>query len=162
MVAESNYGMSEQAIHSIELGDAIRQMASAIFLGTFDKDNIRKYKGLNSTDEGIDAAIEKIEKMRDAILERGFTILNTNVPIYGTKRNGQGISALADIVIMDNDGNIGLIDVLYSAFEDIEGHMYGGYRSGDRRRGMLDREQKLLTSSKEVLYNMFGSNFIQA
>lgn len=58
--------------------------------------------------------IEKIKKLKSDIDRLGYHIINTGQFIYTTTEDGKNISAEADIILMNDDGDIRIIDIFNS------------------------------------------------
>ena len=110
--------------------------------------------------DGIDQATQYIKSVRNRMLNGGqYRVLDTDIPIYGYDDKGRAIQSQADIVLVDNDGQLLVIDVLSSYLPDIKGRMLSGQRVNSMaRESMIDQEKRQLMRTNQVLYDIFGSN----
>ena len=77
--------------------------------------------------------------------------------VYDDK--GRAVQSQADIVLVDNDGQLLVIDVRSSYLPDIKGRMLSGQRVNSMaRESMIDQEKRQLMRTSQVLYDIFGSN----
>ncbi len=141
-------------VQSIKDGEAIRELAQAIMLGN------DSYVSTLQNFEGIDQATQYIRSVRDRMLNGGqYKVLDTDIPIYGYDDKGRAIQSQADIILVDNDGQLLIIDVRSSYLPDIKGRMLGGQRVNSMaRESMIDQEKRQLMRTSQILYDMFGSN----
>lgn len=141
-------------VQSIKDGEAIRELAQAIMLGN------DSYVSTLQDFEGIDQATQYIKSVRDRMLNGGqYRVLNTDIPIYGYDDKGRAVQSQADIVLVDNDGQLLVIDVRSSYLPDIKGRMLSGQRVNSMaRESMIDQEKRQLMRTSQVLYDIFGSN----
>lgn len=141
-------------VQSIKDGEAIRELVQAIMLGN------DSYVSTLQDFEGIDQATQYIKSVRDRMLNGGqYRVLNTDVPIYGYDDKGRAVQSQADIVLVDNDGQLLVIDVRSSYLPDIKGRMLSGQRVNSMaRESMIDQEKRQLMRTSQVLYDIFGSN----
>lgn len=141
-------------VQSIKDGEAIRELAQAIMLGN------DSYISTLQDFDGIDQAIQYIKSVRNRMLNGGqYRVLNTDIPIYGYDDKGRAVQSQADIVLVDNDGQLLVIDVRSSYLPDIKGRMLSGQRVNSMaRESMIDQEKRQLMRTSQVLYDIFGSN----
>lgn len=141
-------------VQSIKDGEAIRELVQAIMLGN------DSYVSTLQDFEGIDQATQYIKSVRDRMLNGGqYRVLNTDIPIYGYDDKGRAVQSQADIVLVDNDGQLLVIDVRSSYLPDIKGRMLSGQRVNSMaRESMIDQEKRQLMRTSQVLYDIFGSN----
>lgn len=141
-------------VQSIKDGEAIRELAQAIMLGN------DSYVSTLQDFEGIDQATQYIKSVRDRMLNGGqYKVLDTDIPIYGYDDKGRAIQSQADIILVDNDGQLLVIDVRSSYMSDIKGRMLSGQRVNSMaRESMIDQEKRQLMRTSQILYDMFGSN----
>lgn len=141
-------------VQSIKDGEAIRELVQAIILGN------DSYVSTLQDFEGIDQATQYIKSVRDRMLNGGqYRVLNTDIPIYGYDDKGRAVQSQADIVLVDNDGQLLVIDVRSSYLPDIKGRMLSGQRVNSMaRESMIDQEKRQLMRTNQVLYDIFGSN----
>lgn len=141
-------------VQSIKDGEAIRELVQAIMLGN------DSYVSTLQDFEGIDQATQYIKSVRDRMLNGGqYRVLNTDIPIYGYDDKGRAVQSQADIVLVDNDGQLLVIDVRSSYLPDIKGRMLSGQRVNSMaRESMIDQEKRQLMRTNQVLYDIFGSN----
>lgn len=141
-------------VQSIKDGEAIRELVQAIMLGN------DSYVSTLQDFEGIDQATQYIKSVRDRILNGGqYRVLNTDIPIYGYDDKGRAVQSQADIILVDNDGQLLVIDVRSSYLPDIKGRMLSGQRVNSMaRESMIDQEKRQLMRTNQVLYDIFGSN----
>lgn len=141
-------------VQSIKDGEAIRELAQAIMLG--NDSYISTLQGF----DGIDQATQYIKSVRNRMLNGGqYRVLDTDIPIYGYDDKGRAIQSQADIVLVDNDGQLLVIDVRSSYLPDIKGRMLSGQRVNSMaRESMIDQEKRQLMRTSQVLYDIFGSN----
>lgn len=141
-------------VQSIKDGEAIRELVQAIMLGN------DSYVSTLQDFEGIDQATQYIKSIRDRMLNGGqYRVLNTDIPIYGYDDKGRAVQSQADIVLVDNDGQLLVIDVRSSYLPDIKGRMLSGQRVNSMaRESMIDQEKRQLMRTNQVLYDIFGSN----
>lgn len=141
-------------VQSIKDGEAIRELAQAIMLGN------DSYISTLQDFDGIDQATQYIKLVRNRMLNGGqYRVLNTDIPIYGYDDKGRAVQSQADIVLVDNDGQLLVIDVRSSYLPDIKGRMLSGQRVNSMaRESMIDQEKRQLMRTSQVLYDIFGSN----
>lgn len=141
-------------VQPIKDGEAIRELVQAIMLGN------DSYVSTLQDFEGIDQATQYIKSVRDRMLNGGqYRVLNTDIPIYGYDDKGRAVQSQADIVLVDNDGQLLVIDVRSSYLPDIKGRMLSGQRVNSMaRESMIDQEKRQLMRTNQVLYDIFGSN----
>lgn len=141
-------------VQSIKDGEAIRELAQAIMLGN------DSYVSTLQDFEGIDQATQYVKSVRDRMLNGGqYKVLDTDIPIYGYDDKGRAIQSQADIVLVDNDGQLLIIDVRSSYMPNIKGRMLGGQKVNSMaRESMIDQEKRQLMRTSQILYDMFGSN----
>lgn len=141
-------------VQSIKDGEAIRELAQAIMLGN------DSYISTLQDFDGIDQAIQYIKSVRNRMLNGGqYRVLDTDIPIYGYDDKGRAIQSQADIVLVDNDGQLLVIDVRSSYLPDIKGRMLSGQRVNSMaRESMIDQEKRQLMRTSQILYDIFGSN----
>lgn len=141
-------------VQSIKDGEAIRELAQAIMLGN------DSYISTLQDFDGIDQAIQYIKSVRNRMLNGGqYRVLDTDIPIYGYDDKGRAIQSQADIVLVDNDGQLLVIDVRSSYLPDIKGRMLSGQRVNSMaRESMINQEKRQLMRTSQILYDIFGSN----
>lgn len=141
-------------VQSIKDGEAIRELVQAIMLGN------DSYISTLQDFDGIDQAIQYIKSVRNRMLNGGqYRVLDTDIPIYGYDDKGRAIQSQADIVLVDNDGQLLVIDVRSSYLPDIKGRMFSGQRVNSMaRESMIDQEKRQLMRTSQILYDIFGSN----
>lgn len=141
-------------VQSIKDGEAIRELAQAIMLGN------DSYISTLQDFDGIDQAIQYIKSVRNRMLNGGqYRVLDTDIPIYGYDDKGRAIQSQADIVLVDNDGQLLVIDVRSSYLPNIKGRMLSGQRVNSMaRESMIDQEKRQLMRTSQILYDIFGSN----
>ena len=141
-------------VQSIKDGEAIRELVQAIMLGN------DSYISTLQDFDGIDQAIQYIKSVRNRMLNCGqYRVLDTDIPIYGYDDKGRAIQSQADIVLVDNDGQLLVIDVRSSYLPDIKGRMLSGQRVNSMaRESMIDQEKRQLMRTSQILYDIFGSN----
>lgn len=141
-------------VQSIKDGEAIRELVQAIMLG--NDSYISTLQGF----DGIDQATQYIKSVRNRMLNGGqYRVLDTDIPIYGYDDKGRAIQSQADIVLVDNDGQLLVIDVRSSYLPDIKGRMLSGQRVNYMaRESMIDQEKRQLMRTSQILYDIFGSN----
>lgn len=141
---------------SIRDGETIRELAQAIMLGN---DNSFADTLLDNPN-GLENAKRYIKSVRDRMLNGGqYRVLDTDIPIYGYDDKGRAIQSQADIVLVDNDGQLLVIDVRSSFKPDLKTRMLGNQKSNGRaKETMIQQEQRQLQRLNQVLYDTFGSN----
>ena len=141
-------------VQSIKDGEAIRELAQAIMLGN------DSYVSTLQDFEGIDQSTQYIKSVRDRMLNGGqYKVLDTDIPIYGYDDKGRAIQSQADIVLVDNDGQLLIIDVRSSYMPNIKGRMLSGQKVNSMaRESMIYQEKRQLMRISQILYDMFGSN----
>lgn len=141
---------------SIRDGEIIREMAQAIMLGTDDSfaDN------LLGNPSGMVEAKQYVKSVRGRMLNGGqYRVLDTDIPIYGYDDKGRAIQSQADIVLVDNDGQLLVIDVRSSFRPGLKDRMLGNQKVNARaKETMIQQEQRQLQRLNQVLYDTFGSN----
>lgn len=141
---------------SIRDGETIRELAQAIMLGNDDS----FVDTLLDNPNGLEDAKRYIKSVRDRMLNGGqYRVLDTDIPIYGYDDKGRAIQSQADIVLVDNDGQLLVIDVRSSFKPDLKTRMLGNQKSNGRaKETMIQQEQRQLQRLNQVLYDTFGSN----
>lgn len=141
---------------SIRDGETIRELAQAIILGNDDS----FADTLLDNPNGLENAKRYIKSVRDRMLNGGqYRVLDTDIPIYGYDDKGRAIQSQADIVLVDNDGQLLVIDVRSSFKPDLKTRMLGNQKSNGRaKETMIQQEQRQLQRLNQVLYDTFGSN----
>lgn len=141
---------------SIRDGETIRELAQAIMLGNDDS----FADTLLDNPNGLEGAKQYIKSVRDRMLNGGqYRVLDTDIPIYGYDDKGRAIQSQADIVLVDNDGQLLVIDVRSSFKPDLKTRMLGNQKSNGRaKETMIQQEQRQLQRLNQVLYDTFGSN----
>ena len=141
---------------SIRDGETIRELAQAIMLGTNDS----FADELLGNPQGLQQTKQYISSIRDRMLNGGqYRVLDTNIPIYGYDYKGRAIQSQADIVLVDNDGQLLVIDVRSSFRPGLKERMLSGkYINGRAKEPMIKQEQRQLQRLNQVLYDTFGSN----
>lgn len=141
---------------SIRDGETIRELAQAIMLGNDDS----FADTLLDNPNGLENAKRYIKSVRDRMLNGGqYRVLDTDIPIYGYDDKGRAIQSQADIVLVDNDGQLLVIDVRSSFKPDLKTRMIGNQKSNGRaKETMIQQEQRQLQRLNQVLYDTFGSN----
>lgn len=141
---------------SIRDGETIRELAQAIMLGNDDS----FADTLLDNPNGLEDAKQYIKSVRDRMLNGGqYRVLDTDIPIYGYDDKGRAIQSQADIVLVDNDGQLLVIDVRSSFKPDLKTRMLGNQKSyGRAKETMIQQEQRQLQRLNQVLYDTFGSN----
>lgn len=141
---------------SIRDGETIRELAQAIMLGNDDS-----FAGtLLDNPNGLEDAKQYVKSVRDRMLNSGqYRVLDTDIPIYGYDDKGRAIQSQADIVLVDNDGQLLVIDVRSSFKPDLKNRMLGNQKpNGRAKETMIKQEQRQLQRLNQVLYDTFGSN----
>ena len=141
---------------SIRDGETIRELAQAIMLGNDDS----FADTLLDNPNGLENAKRYIKSVRDRMLNGGqYRVLDTDIPIYGYDDKGRAIQSQADIVLVDNDGQLLVIDVRSSFKPDLKTRMLGNQKSNGRaKETMIQQEQRQIQRLNQVLYDTFGSN----
>lgn len=141
---------------SIRDGETIRELAQAIMLGNDDS----FADTLLDNPNGLEDAKLYIKSVRDRMLNGGqYRVLDTDIPIYGYDDKGRAIQSQADIILVDNDGQLLVIDVRSSFKPDLKTRMLGNQKSNGRaKETMIQQEQRQLQRLNQVLYDTFGSN----
>ena len=141
---------------SIRDGETIRELAQAIMLGNDDS----FADALLDNPNGLEDAKQYIKSVRDRMLNGGqYRVLDTDIPIYGYDDKGRAIQSQADIILVDNDGQLLVIDVRSSFKPDLKTRMLGNQKSNSRaKETMIQQEQRQLQRLNQILYDTFGSN----
>lgn len=141
---------------SIRDGETIRELAQAIMLGNDDS----FADALLDNPNGLEDAKKYVKSVRDRMLNGGqYRVLDTDIPIYGYDDKGRAIQSQADIILVDNDGQLLVVDVRSSFKPDLKTRMLGNQKSNDRaKETMIQQEQRQLQRLNQVLYDTFGSN----
>ncbi len=141
---------------SIRDGETIRELAQAIMLGNDDS----FADALLDNPNGLEDAKQYVKSVRDRMLNGGqYRVLDTDIPIYGYDDKGRAIQSQADIVLVDNDGQLLVVDVRSSFKPDLKTRMLGNQKSNGRaKETMIQQEQRQLQRLNQVLYDTFGSN----
>lgn len=141
---------------SIRDGETIRELAQAIMLGNDDS----FADALLDNPNGLEDAKQYVKSVRDRMLNGGqYRVLDTDIPIYGYDDKGRAIQSQADIVLVDNDGQLLVIDVRSSFKPDLKTRMLGNQKSNSRaKETMIKQEQRQLQRLNQILYDTFGSN----
>lgn len=141
---------------SIRDGETIRELAQAIMLGNDDS----FADALLDNPNGLENAKQYVKSVRDRMLNGGqYRVLDTDIPIYGYDDKGRAIQSQADIILVDNDGQLLVVDVRSSFKPDIKTRMLGNQKSNSRaKETMIQQEQRQLQRLNQVLYDTFGSN----
>lgn len=141
---------------SIRDGETIRELAQAIMLGNDDS----FADALLDNPNGLEDAKKYVKSVRDRMLNGGqYRALDTDIPIYGYDDKGRAIQSQADIILVDNDGQLLVIDVRSSFKPDLKTRMLGNQKSNGRaKETMIQQEQRQLQRLNQVLYDTFGSN----
>lgn len=141
---------------SIRDGETIRELAQAIMLGNDDS----FADALLDNPNGLEDAKKYVESVRDRMLNSGqYRVLDTDIPIYGYDDKGRAIQSQADIILVDNDGQLLVVDVRSSFKPDLKTRMLGNQKSNGRaKETMIQQEQRQLQRLNQVLYDTFGSN----
>lgn len=144
------------SFQSIRDGGTIRELAQAIMLGNDDS----FADTLLDNPNGLENAKRYIKSVRDRMLNGGqYRVLDTDIPIYGYDDKGRAIQSQADIVLVDNDGQLLVIDVRSSFKPDLKTRMLGNQKyNGRAKETMIQQEQRQLQRLNQVLYDTFGSN----
>ena len=141
---------------SIRDGETIRELAQAIMLGNDDS----FADALLDNPNGLENAKQYVKSVRDRMLNGGqYRVLDTEIPIYGYDDKGRAIQSQADIILVDNDGQLLVVDVRSSFKPDLKTRMLGNQKSNSRaKETMIQQEQRQLQRLNQVLYDTFGSN----
>lgn len=141
---------------SIRDGETIRELAQAIMLGNDDS----FADALLDNPNGLENAKQYVKSVRDRMLNGGqYRVLDTDIPIYGYDDKGRAIQSQADIILVDNDGQLLVVDVRSSFKPDLKTRMLGNQKSNSRaKETMIQQEQRQLQRLNQVLYDTFGSN----
>lgn len=141
---------------SIRDGETIRELAQAIMLGNDDS----FADALLDNPNGLENAKQYVKSVRDRMLNGGqYRVLDTDIPIYGYDDKGRAIQSQADIILVDNDGQLLVVDVRSSFKPDLKTRMFGNQKSNSRaKETMIQQEQRQLQRLNQVLYDTFGSN----
>lgn len=141
---------------SIRDGETIRELAQAIMLGNDDS----FADTLLDNPNGLEDAKQYVKSVRNRMLNGGqYRVLDTDIPIYGYDDKGRAIQSQADIILVDNDGQLLVIDVRSSFKPDLKTRMLGNQKSNGRaKETMIQQEQRQLQRLNQVLYDTFGSN----
>lgn len=141
---------------SIRDGETIRELAQAIMLGNDDS----FADALLDNPNGLEDAKQYVKSVRDRMLNGGqYRVLDTDIPIYGYDDKGRAIQSQADIILVDNDGQLLVVDVRSSFKPDLKTRMLGNQKSNGRaKETMIQQEQRQLQRLNQVLYDTFGSN----
>lgn len=141
---------------SIRDGETIRELAQAIMLGNDDSFADTMLDNPN----GLEDAKKYVKSVRNRMLNGGqYRVLDTDIPIYGYDDKGRAIQSQADIILVDNDGQLLVIDVRSSFKPDLKTRMLGNQKSNGRaKETMIKQEQRQLQRLNQVLYDTFGSN----
>lgn len=141
---------------SIRDGETIRELAQAIMLGNDDS----FADTLLDNPNGLEDAKQYVKSVRDRMLNGGqYRVLDTDIPIYGYDDKGRAIQSQADIILVDNDGQLLVVDVRSSFKPDLKTRMLGNQKSNGRaKETMIQQEQRQLQRLNQVLYDTFGSN----
>lgn len=141
---------------SIRDGETIRELAQAIMLGNDDS----FADALLDNPNGLEDAKQYVKSVRDRMLNVGqYRVLDTDIPIYGYDDKGRAIQSQADIILVDNDGQLLVVDVRSSFKPDLKTRMLGNQKSNGRaKETMIQQEQRQLQRLNQVLYDTFGSN----
>ena len=123
-------------------GNKVRNAAIAVALGKEDELDRTKYPG------NLDQFISDAKKAFSELSGQGIRILNTKQRIYGTV-NGVRMSIDADIIAVNDKGDIFVIDVRYTSYENMFEIMdkfskYVGYSTREQIQRQVDAVDKLI------------------
>ena len=105
----------------------------------------------------VESFYNGIDYIRKSLADRQETVIDTISSIYATVNN-QNISSTADIVTVDNEGNVRLYDITTSKYKNIESRLDVIERGFPSVR---EREEETLRRSFEILYQIFGNRIKQ-
>lgn len=128
----------------------IRSLVQSIMLGQ----DAGPYISLLGDPQGIGQVISQVMNLKARMERAGYTVLDTNVPIYGYNDKNQPISSEADLVLVNGDGRILTIDVTESYNPNLKQRI----NESNYETTYVDRLRNYQTSTAQVLYSMFGSN----
>lgn len=150
----------DSRINGIIRGELIRQLTVQLLLDN-NADVSKKLNLLNTVSKGSSYTVESfyngINYIRKSLADRQETVIDTTSSIYATVNN-QNVSSTADIVTVDNEGNIRLYDITTSKYKDIESRLDVVERGFPSVR---EREEETLKRSFEILYQIFGNRIKQ-
>lgn len=147
-----NNTLDEERKAGIQIGKIIRDNVINIFLGNYDDLN-----PIELASGQWDEFVKAVEAVRDEAFGKGYTVLDTMQPIYTTDKDGNKISSEMDILLVNEQGDVQIIDVTY------------GYHSVIARqpqprtlRKLLDtiyqNENSILTNAEDIISNVPGVN----
>lgn len=132
----------------IKIGKVIRDNVINIMLGNYD--SLIK---IGFTQEQWDDFIRAVEDVKSNITNRGYTILDTMQPIYTTTKDGSKISAEADIIVANDNGDIQIIDVTYG-FASVISRLSAPRTTKVTLDIIYRNEDSILTNIENIITNL--------
>lgn len=146
--------------NGIMRGELIRQITLQLLLDN-DADVSTKLNLLNKVSKDSSYTVESfyngIDYIRKSLANRQETVIDTTSSIYATI-DDKNVSSTADIVTVDNEGNIRLYDITTSKYKNVESRLDVVERGFPSVR---EREEHTLKQSFEILYQIFGNRIKQ-
>lgn len=146
--------------NGIMRGELIRQITLQLLLDN-NADVSTKLNLLNKVSKDSSYTVESfyngIDYIRKSLANRQETVIDTTSSIYATV-DDKNVSSTADIVTVDNEGNIRLYDITTSKYKNVESRLDVVERGFPSVR---EREEQTLKQSFEILYQIFGNRIKQ-
>ena len=136
----------------IKIGKVIRDNVVNIMLGNYDA--LVKIEFIPGQ---WDEFVRDVEEVKRDIQGRGYTILDTMVPIYGTTANGEKTSSEADIIVANENGDVQVIDVTYG-YASVESRLANPRTERVTLDKIYKNEDSILTNTENILKSIADVN----
>jgi hypothetical protein len=110
------------------------------------------------TKEQDDDFIKSVLEVKRNIESRGYTILDTMQPIYATDKEGNKISSEADIILVNEQGDIQVIDVTYG-YGSVRARLVRPRTEKVTLDPIYQNEDAILTNIEDVVNNTANVKF---
>jgi hypothetical protein len=99
--------------------------------------------------------IKSVENVKKCIRWGGYTILDTMQPIYAVDKDGNKISSEADIIIVNEQGDVKVIDVTYG-YASVKARLAQPRTTRVTLEQIYKNEDSILTNTENILNTIDG------
>lgn len=147
-----NAELDKESKDRIQIGKTIRDNVVKIFNGDFN--NLVK---IGFSDEQWNDFVNRVQQTKQQAEARGFTVLDTMQPIYGTDKDGNKLSSEADIILVNEAGDIQIIDVTYG-FASVYARLSNPRTNRVHLDQIYQNESDILDQITEIIQNTYPTN----
>ena len=136
--------------NTLRIANTTRNMICEFFINGLSEDDLNAYR---SQLGNIDTVINYITGVRDRFKSNGYTVIDSRRPILGINQDGKKVQLEADLLFMNQNGEITVIDVYTTTRDSTPVDLQ--FESSLLHQ---DQDQRMKNIS-QILYQSIGSSF---